>query len=126
MLVSIEKFCESLGCEGNQIFTFCSHKNCYLYGDKFFYLVNKTELQEWPFCKIKENRLTCGFCDNYRICSRLNYVRQCLINAWFFYHRKDGFKPIEWKVYFQWFYVIKHPLGKKLFYKNKNGFNSEI
>ena len=41
------------------------------------YLVNKTELQEWLVCKIRENRLICGFCNN------------------FFYPRKDGFQPIQ-------------------------------
>ena len=34
VLVSIKKFCESFGCEGNQIFTFCSLKNRYWYGEE--------------------------------------------------------------------------------------------
>ena len=63
MLVSIEKFGKSFGCEGNHIFTFCSHKNRYWCGE-FFYLVNKAELHKWLVCKMKENRLICGFCDN--------------------------------------------------------------
>ena len=63
------------------------------------YLVNKTELQDfttWLYrtlqlvCKIRENRLICGFCNN------------------FFYPRKDGFQPIQWKVYFHWLYAIEH------------------
>ena len=54
------------------------------------YLVNKTELQEWLVCKIRENRLICGFCNN------------------FFYPRKDGFQPIQWKDYFHWLYAIEH------------------
>ena len=60
------------------------------------------------FCKTKEIRLICGICDNCGTCSRLNYIRQCLINAWFFYPREDGFQPIQWKVYFHWLYKIEH------------------
>ena len=108
MLVSIEKFFESFGCEGNHILTFCSNENHYWCGDEFFYLVNKTELQEWIVCKIKENRLICGFCDNCGTFSRLNYFRQCLINVSFFYPRRDDFQPIRWKVYFHWLYAIGH------------------
>ena len=59
------------------------------------YLVNKTELQEWLVCKIRENRLICGFCNNCGTRSRSNYIKQCLINALFFYPRKDGFQPSQ-------------------------------
>ena len=91
----IEFFCESTGCEGTHCFSFCSHTKCYWYSDEFFYLVTKFQLQEWLFCKVVKNRLISGFCDKCRTFFHLNYIRQCLPDAWLFYPRNDGFQPLQ-------------------------------
>ena len=42
-----------------------------------------------------------------------------MINAWFFYPRKDGFQPIQWKVCFHWLDAIEHHFSIETFIKIK-------
>ena len=100
-------FCEVIGCEGGHNLIECLFNQWY--GKEIFYFVSRKELEKWLSCKVNENRKICGFYEECGTCGRIQHIRMCLDDAYYFKPLKDApFQPIRWKVYFSAVHSLKN------------------
>ena len=86
-------FCEAIGCEGGHNLIECSFNQSY--DKEIFYFVSRKELEKWLSCKVNENRKICGFYEECGTCGRIQHIRMCLDDAYYFKPLKDApFQPI--------------------------------
>ena len=100
-------FCEVIGCEGGHNLIECLFNQWY--GKEIFYFVSRKELEKWLSSKVNENRKICRFCEECETCARIQHIRMCIDDAYYFKPRKDApFQPIRWKVYFSAVHSLKN------------------
>ena len=71
--------CEAIGCEGGHNLTECS-------------IVQSFEQKRARKMALlqNQNRKICGFCEECETCTRIQHIRMCLDDAYYFKPRKDG------------------------------------
>ena len=100
-------FCEVIGCERGHNLIECLFNQWN--GKEIFYFVSRKELEKWLSCKVNENRKICRFCEECETCPRIQHIRMCIDDAYYFKPRKDAsFQPIRWKVYFSAVHSLKN------------------